>query len=407
MFRVIFILTAAVFAAFPLWAATITIDNFTQSSDLLTAKEINPSQRHVTVTNDDGGTGVLGQYRDVSYGDWVGSTGQGTVQVSTTDQWISFGQNVGNAPAVLTYNGDGSGLGGGSGVDLTQNGTVRIFIRSVDWPGLQLSVRVSDGTNSYTTPVQTLPGFITNTNYNFDIKPAGRSILEDVREIQIFMSSVDDQDWRFMVISAIEDPIRVDLAAFEARRMTDGVSLCWRTESESNLAGYNIYRSATKDGEYTKINETMITAQGVAEAGFIYEFLDRSASDGVYWYKLEDVSLNGESSFHGPISVSSAAAVATRVIPQTYSLDQNYPNPFNPATTIVYRMPAAGQASLIVYDLHGKAVRTLFSGLQNAGEHVVQWDGCDEPGAVMPSGIYLCTFRGGNTVLHRKMTLMR
>lgn len=75
-------------------------------------------------------------------------------------------------------------------------------------------------------------------------------------------------------------------------------------------------------------------------------------------------------------------------VPSAFTLHQNYPNPFNPATNIRYDLPNSAQVNLAIYTLLGEKVRTLVAGQQPAGAHTVQWDGRDEAGAQVASGVY-------------------
>ena len=86
---------------------------------------------------------------------------------------------------------------------------------------------------------------------------------------------------------------------------------------------------------------------------------------------------------------------------------QNYPNPFNPVTTIRYDLPKPELVTLKVYDLLGQEVRTLVNERQNAGENSVFWDGQNQLGNVVGSGIYIYQFKSGGYVQGRKMLLIR
>jgi hypothetical protein len=88
-------------------------------------------------------------------------------------------------------------------------------------------------------------------------------------------------------------------------------------------------------------------------------------------------------------------------------LEHNHPNPFNPITTIRFGVPRSGHLSLIVYDLRGRKVRTLFEGYRPAGSFEERWDGRDEDGRPVVSGTYLYKLRTENEVLSRKMSLVR
>jgi hypothetical protein len=95
------------------------------------------------------------------------------------------------------------------------------------------------------------------------------------------------------------------------------------------------------------------------------------------------------------------------VAPVTLALAQNTPNPFRPTTTIGYRLDAAGPVSLRVFDVHGRVVRELVSGVQHAALHEVSWDGRDDGGRMVASGIYFYRLETGSTVETRRMVLTR
>jgi len=98
----------------------------------------------------------------------------------------------------------------------------------------------------------------------------------------------------------------IKLSSFAAIPKSDTIILEWSTESEIDNMGFNLYRSETENGQYTtKINASLISAQGSALQGASYEFVDKDVKNRkTYWYKLEDVDVNGTSTMHGPISAT-------------------------------------------------------------------------------------------------------
>lgn len=94
-------------------------------------------------------------------------------------------------------------------------------------------------------------------------------------------------------------------------------------------------------------------------------------------------------------------------LPNKFALHQNYPNPFNPTTTIRYALPADARIVLTVYNAAGQQVKTLVNALQSAGEKTIQWDGIDDRGEKVSSGIYLYKLKAGNFIQTRKMILMK
>ncbi len=97
-----------------------------------------------------------------------------------------------------------------------------------------------------------------------------------------------------------------------------------------------------------------------------------------------------------------------RPIPRNYALAQNYPNPFNPVTNITYEIPTAGNVNLVVYNLLGQKVTTLFSGNRSIGRYTAIWSGTTEAGMKVASGIYFYRLEApGGVNLTRKMLLLQ
>ncbi len=94
--------------------------------------------------------------------------------------------------------------------------------------------------------------------------------------------------------------------------------------------------------------------------------------------------------------------------PSAFALLQNYPNPFNPSTTIGFSVSQSGSVLLDIYDLTGRHVRTLLSGQTAAGHHTVRWDGRDDRGSSVGSGVYFYRLKAGaNSAVSKKMLLMK
>jgi hypothetical protein len=80
-------------------------------------------------------------------------------------------------------------------------------------------------------------------------------------------------------------------------------------------------------------------------------------------------------------------------VPDTYSLFSNYPNPFNPSTTISYSLPKISNVSLVIYDMMGREVKVFEKNGLSAGVHSFVWDGTNNNGELVSSGIYISKFR--------------
>ena len=84
-----------------------------------------------------------------------------------------------------------------------------------------------------------------------------------------------------------------------------------------------------------------------------------------------------------------------------------HPNPFNPRVQLAYSLAAPSSVRLVVYDVRGRLVKTMVSGAQSAGEHSVMWDGVDEQGRQVASGVYFARFEAGAVVQTQRMVLLR
>ena len=107
------------------------------------------------------------------------------------------------------------------------------------------------------------------------------------------------------------------------------------------------------------------------------------------------------------VSVGITGIGDTEVLPTTYAVSQNYPNPFNPTTTISYQLPKASDVNLVIYNVLGQQVRTLVKGRMEAGSFDAVWDGRNNAGVKVSSGVYIYRFEAGDFTRVRKMMLLK
>jgi hypothetical protein len=105
----------------------------------------------------------------------------------------------------------------------------------------------------------------------------------------------------------------IDLVSFVAQAGVGEVNLAWQTGTETDNAGFNLYRSASADGPWTKVNGSFIAAEGDPVAGASYSFVDTPGS-GTFYYQLEDVDIYGVSTLHGPVKATVFAMVLLRPV---------------------------------------------------------------------------------------------
>jgi len=256
-----------------------------------------------------------------------------------------------------------------------------------------------------TLPINVAAGATATFDISFDVDAVGAFSFD----LDISNNDTDENPYDIQVTGNGISPTAIVLAAFSAEVDQDGILIHWTTATEANNAGFNIYRSQQENGDYVKINGTMIPGQGDAATGHSYSYTDRPDQAGTYYYKLEDIAINGQTTFHGPIQVTGVTSVAIdqMVIPDHFELSQNYPNPFNPETHIQFALPRDEQVRITIYDLQGQLVRTMVNERKSAGTYSVIWNGRDENGVKVSSGVYFYRIDAGEFTMTRKMILMK
>ena len=94
-------------------------------------------------------------------------------------------------------------------------------------------------------------------------------------------------------------------------------------------------------------------------------------------------------------------------IPYAYKLQQNFPNPFNPETRIYFEIPQAHDVTIMIYNMLGQQIRTLVKENFKAGQHVVNWNGKNDHGLLVPTGVYIYRIKAGNFIAAKKMVMLK
>jgi len=142
---------------------------------------------------------------------------------------------------------------------------------------------------------------------------------------------------------------------------------------------------------------------------YTYNFSDLTTNDFIEFYFVYE-DMNGTSYREPETGNYGQIALDTEVvnnIPKDFSLEQNYPNPFNSQTKIRFTAPANETVELSVYNMLGEKIVELFRGSTTAGSKVVNWNGKDESGKSLSSGVYFYVLKSDNNFLSRKMILLK
>jgi DNA-binding beta-propeller fold protein YncE len=193
-------------------------------------------------------------------------------------------------------------------------------------------------------------------------------------------------------------PVAIKLTNFEAAVEDGDAVVRWTTGVEAGTEGFHLVRSEVEDGLYDRVNEDMIAAVGGAD-GARYEYRDESVRPNrKYYYKLQEIATSGLGQEYGPYEL---------VYKLTFALEQNSPNPFNPITTIRFSVASDSHVQLAIYDVAGRRIRTLIDGNRRADMYKEVWDGTNDAGQQVATGVYFYRLTAGKFVQTRKMLLLK
>jgi hypothetical protein len=215
-----------------------------------------------------------------------------------------------------------------------------------------------------------------------------------------------------------DPPLPVTLSHFSAVELSGAsVQLNWTTQSETNNNGWNIYRGETENAlindESQILNSGLISGAGSSSNPTNYSFADTYPvfAEQEYWYWLESIDFSGSSEIYGPVSIiilQENDEPETPEIPFAYGLYQNFPNPFNPETTICFTAEESGKTTIEIYNPKGRKVRTLFNGqLTEDDVLTLIWNGKDDAGKDVTSGIYMYKAKSRRKTHSKKMILIK
>ncbi len=189
--------------------------------------------------------------------------------------------------------------------------------------------------------------------------------------------------------------IPVELVYFRGAVNNGSVILEWKTATENNNLGFEIYRSSDQE-EFERI--TFVDGSPSSSEPRNYTFTDLNPGGGdIIRYRLIQVDLDGTKKIVSEITVESA-------LPEQFSLLPNYPNPFNPETFIRFAIPCNCDISLEVFDINGRKISALMEGKYEPGEYSVIFDA---RGLASGTYIYTLSVPSEGFEKSRKMILLK
>jgi hypothetical protein len=210
------------------------------------------------------------------------------------------------------------------------------------------------------------------------------------------------------VVYTYDSPVPVNLSAFYANYIGGIPTIYWTTQSEENNDYWNVYRGTSQDFVAAhQINAQPVPGNGTTNYASDYIFTDSTpvVQNTTYWYWIEDVATDGETTIHEPITLE-IPYEDTPVELDIYGLEQNYPNPFNPSTSISFSLEEYSEVELTIYNMNGQKIKDL-EVVRTGLNGTALWDGTDENSKPVSSGVYLYKLTTDNKVYQKKMLLVK
>ncbi len=215
--------------------------------------------------------------------------------------------------------------------------------------------------------------------------------------------------------AGVSSTVDVTVSFFEGEIAGFAVKLKWDFSAAIVSGGINVYRAEAEaaTSHRTLSDDAMddVAKAGAADdafarlnggllpAGDARSYIDETAVPGrSYLYRIGVVDGERE---------SMSAVIRLSIPPRPMTLFQNYPNPFNPSTTIRCFLPSDGPAKLVIYDVQGRKVAVLLDGWAKAGNLSVVWNGTNDRGNRVASGVYYYRLDAMKKVVTKKLVVLR
>ena len=232
--------------------------------------------------------------------------------------------------------------------------------------------------------------------------------------VQVTVQGVNDPPEPFTLETV--DTVFIDLDNVE----TDSLSLAWvaAADVEDDPITYFVtaeLRALASAGGAVLYNmgTTLTASQAKVAYDLLAELIDEQGlvNAELEWDVIAMDGMDSTWSANGPavavVDIQGTLGIEDDLLPLTFALYQNYPNPFNPTTIISYDLPEATRVELVIYDILGQRVATMKNGRQEAGSYQVRWNGTNDLGAPVSTGLYFYQLNSTPFSATRKMVFMK
>ena len=232
--------------------------------------------------------------------------------------------------------------------------------------------------------------------------------------VQVTVQGVNDPPEPFALETV--DTVFIDLDNIE----NDSLSLAWTAAAdvEEDIITYYVtaeLRALASAGGavLSNLDTTVTVSQAFIAFDLLAELIDEQdlVNGELEWDVIAMDGVDSTWSANGPavtvVDIQGTMGIDDNLLPMAFTLYQNYPNPFNPTTIITYDLPEAARMELVIYDVLGQHVATMKNAQQEAGAYQFRWNGTNDSGAPVSTGLYFYRLNAGTNSATKKMIFMK
>lgn len=318
-----------------------------------------------------------------------------------TDLAASTGTSNGTVDLTWTAPGDDGNTGTATTYDVRyQLASLGPLDTEAEWDAASQATGEPDPQPAGSTENFTVTGLTPGTAYYFALKTA-----DEVPN----WSGLSNSD-SATAAEVPETPMFVESIAMRTKAAGPNVTAYAKPHVVEDVAGTPDLAGVTVYGHWygatSDVDECVTGSDGTCEVesdrvknptqDFCFQ-VDSLVKTNYYWDDTKGVTYN---------CISPTGKFA-KSAPADFTISQNYPNPFNPTTEFSIDLPSPTHVNFVIYNVAGQKVKTLVDDYLDAGVHAITWDGTNESGEVVSSGIYFCRVVADENMVARKMILMK
>lgn len=275
--------------------------------------------------------------------------------------------------------------------------------------GTRVWLETTDG-KTQMREVQAGASFMSHNSLELEFGLGGADVQEirvrwpglEPGEEEVFTGITANAFWTLVEGEGEGVRVPVALVSFGARNLDRGVMVDWVSAPGIRTTRVELIRAPAGFPEQARV---LPSARITLERDGGQAFDDTAVNGERYVYQIRLSAGDGFVTMSAPVEIEVLHEGQPRI--RRATVGQNYPNPFNPSTAIQFMLPREMQARLVIYDVRGRLVRSLFSGTAQAGTTTLDWDGMDDSGRPVASGVYTYALLTEDGTDARQMTLVK